>query len=148
MLADSLLPIPFWAEAVNTACYMQKMLLTKEETSDDDRAFEEEKRNVASQKRAAQATSINKLSNVRSSVSTATTPYVSTARTPIGANADESSFEEDSDAFQMDGIFNRAYDDEIFIEEEVEVEVESESEDQRSRRRRRSQPYQTELLLF
>ncbi|GKF38578.1 hypothetical protein Tco_0118639, partial [Tanacetum coccineum] len=55
-------------------------------------AFEEEKRNVASQKRAAQATSINKLSNVRSSVSTATTPYVSAARTPIGANADESSF--------------------------------------------------------
>ncbi|GJX67393.1 putative ribonuclease H-like domain-containing protein [Tanacetum coccineum] len=135
-------------KAVNTACYMQKMLLTKEETSDDDRAFEEEKRNVASQKRAAQATSINKLSNVRSSVSTATTPYVSAARTPIGANADESSFEEDSDAFQMDGIFNRAYDDEIFIEEEVEVEVESESEDQRSRRRRRSQPHQTELLLF
>nr|GEX81814.1 putative ribonuclease H-like domain-containing protein [Tanacetum cinerariifolium] len=30
MLADSLLPIPFWAEAVNTACYVQnKVLLTK-----------------------------------------------------------------------------------------------------------------------
>nr|GEV52911.1 hypothetical protein [Tanacetum cinerariifolium] len=30
MLADSLLPIPFWAEAVNTACYVQNiMLLTK-----------------------------------------------------------------------------------------------------------------------
>nr|GEU37885.1 hypothetical protein [Tanacetum cinerariifolium] len=30
MLADSLLPIPFWAEAVNTACYVQnKILVTK-----------------------------------------------------------------------------------------------------------------------
>nr|GEX99172.1 hypothetical protein [Tanacetum cinerariifolium] len=27
MLADSLLPIPFWAEAVNTACYVQNSLL-------------------------------------------------------------------------------------------------------------------------
>nr|GEY16981.1 ribonuclease H-like domain-containing protein [Tanacetum cinerariifolium] len=27
MLADSLLPIPFWAEAVNTACYVQKRVL-------------------------------------------------------------------------------------------------------------------------
>ncbi|GJS66669.1 hypothetical protein Tco_0681233 [Tanacetum coccineum] len=103
-------------------------------------AFEEEKRNIASQKRAAQATSINKLSTGRSSVSTATTPYVSAASTPTGANAGESSFvylggkipidastlpnadlpidpnmpdlEDDSDAFSNDGIFNRAYDDE------------------------------------
>nr|GEZ54843.1 ribonuclease H-like domain-containing protein [Tanacetum cinerariifolium] len=30
MLADSLLPIPFWAEAVNTACYVQnRVLMTK-----------------------------------------------------------------------------------------------------------------------
>nr|GFD49859.1 putative ribonuclease H-like domain-containing protein [Tanacetum cinerariifolium] len=30
MLADSLLPIPFWAEAVNTTCYVQnKVLVTK-----------------------------------------------------------------------------------------------------------------------
>nr|GEX00238.1 hypothetical protein [Tanacetum cinerariifolium] len=30
MLADSLLPIPFWAEAVNTACYIQnRVLVTK-----------------------------------------------------------------------------------------------------------------------
>ncbi|GKB68256.1 retrovirus-related pol polyprotein from transposon TNT 1-94, partial [Tanacetum coccineum] len=30
MLADSLLPIPFWAEAVNTACYvLNKVLVTK-----------------------------------------------------------------------------------------------------------------------
>ncbi|GJV82695.1 putative ribonuclease H-like domain-containing protein [Tanacetum coccineum] len=63
-------------------------------------AFEEEKRNIASQKRAAQATSINKLSTGRSSVSAATTPYVSTATTPYvsaastptGANGGESSF--------------------------------------------------------
>ncbi|GJS60012.1 ribonuclease H-like domain-containing protein [Tanacetum coccineum] len=55
-------------------------------------AFEEEKRNIASQKRAAQATSINKLSTGRSSISTATTPYVSAASTPTGANAGESSF--------------------------------------------------------
>nr|GFD33176.1 ribonuclease H-like domain-containing protein [Tanacetum cinerariifolium] len=30
LLADSLLPIPFWAEAVNTACYVQnRVLVTK-----------------------------------------------------------------------------------------------------------------------
>nr|GFC41335.1 retrovirus-related Pol polyprotein from transposon TNT 1-94 [Tanacetum cinerariifolium] len=30
LLADSLIPIPFWAEAVNTACYVQnKVLVTK-----------------------------------------------------------------------------------------------------------------------
>nr|GFC01247.1 putative ribonuclease H-like domain-containing protein [Tanacetum cinerariifolium] len=30
MLTDSLLPIPFWAEAVNTACYVQnRVLVTK-----------------------------------------------------------------------------------------------------------------------
>ncbi|GJZ45062.1 putative ribonuclease H-like domain-containing protein [Tanacetum coccineum] len=63
-------------------------------------AFEEEKRNVASQKRAAQATSINKLSTVRSSVSTATTPYVSAASYPQRC----------SNAFSNDGIFIGAYD--------------------------------------
>ncbi|GKD72139.1 hypothetical protein Tco_1330421 [Tanacetum coccineum] len=63
-----------------------------------------------------------------SSVSTATTPYVSAASTPTCANAGESSFvylggkipidastlpnEDDSDAFSSDGIFNGAYDDE------------------------------------
>ncbi|GJR34804.1 putative ribonuclease H-like domain-containing protein [Tanacetum coccineum] len=69
-------------------------------------AFEEEKRNIASQKRAAQAISTNKLSTDRSSVSTdrpfvstdrssvstANTPYVSAASTSTGANAGESSF--------------------------------------------------------
>ncbi|GKB50209.1 hypothetical protein Tco_0900962, partial [Tanacetum coccineum] len=75
----------------------------------------------------------------KSSVSTATTPYVSAVSTPIGANTGESSFvylggkipidtstlpnadlpidpnmpdlEDDSDAFSRDGIFNRAYND-------------------------------------
>ncbi|GJS43010.1 putative ribonuclease H-like domain-containing protein [Tanacetum coccineum] len=103
-------------------------------------AFEKEKRNIASQKRAAQATNTNKLSTVRSFVSTATMPYVCTLSTPSGANAGESSFvylggkipidastlpnanlpidpnmpdlEDDSDAFSSDGIFNGAYDDE------------------------------------
>ncbi|GKA11550.1 putative ribonuclease H-like domain-containing protein [Tanacetum coccineum] len=55
-------------------------------------AFEEEKKNIASTKRAAQATSINKLNTGRQSVSTANTPYVSAASTPTGANTDESSF--------------------------------------------------------
>ncbi|GJV82495.1 putative ribonuclease H-like domain-containing protein [Tanacetum coccineum] len=131
-------------------------------------AFEEEKRRIASQKKAAQATSTNKLSTNRQSVSTdrksvstdrpfvsidmpfvstdrssvsiANTPYVSAARTPIGANAGESSFvylrgkipidastlpnadlpidpnmpdlEDASDTLLNDGIFNGAYDDE------------------------------------
>ncbi|GKB01885.1 putative ribonuclease H-like domain-containing protein [Tanacetum coccineum] len=69
-------------------------------------AFEEEKRNIASQKRAAQTTSITKLSTSRSFVSTVTTPYVSAAST---STAD---LEDDSDAFSSDGIFNGAYDDE------------------------------------
>ncbi|GKE90761.1 hypothetical protein Tco_1571856, partial [Tanacetum coccineum] len=103
-------------------------------------AFEEEKRNIASQKRAAQTTSITKFSTGRSTVSTATTPYVSAASTSTGANAGKSSFiylggkipidastlpnadlpidpnmpdlEDDSDAFSSDGIFNGAYNDE------------------------------------
>ncbi|GJR43136.1 putative ribonuclease H-like domain-containing protein [Tanacetum coccineum] len=103
-------------------------------------AFDEEKRNIASQKRAAQATSINELSTDRSSVSTATTPYVSATSIPTCANAGESSFvylggkipidtstlpnadlpidpnmpdlEDDSNAFSIDGIFNGAYNDE------------------------------------
>ncbi|GJU77329.1 hypothetical protein Tco_1274399 [Tanacetum coccineum] len=92
-------------------------------------AFEEEKRRIASQKKAAQATSTNKLSTDRqsvstdrqsistdrpfvstdrpfvstdrSSVSTANTPYVSVARTSTDA----------SDTLPNDGIFNGAYDD-------------------------------------
>ncbi|GJT91123.1 putative ribonuclease H-like domain-containing protein [Tanacetum coccineum] len=118
--------------------FVHSEVITYEATRQE--AFEEEKRNIASQKRAAQATSINKLSTGRSSVSTATTPYVSAASTPTGANAGESSFvylggkipidastlpnadlpidpnmpdlEDDSDAFSNDGIFNGAYDDE------------------------------------
>ncbi|GKC96220.1 putative ribonuclease H-like domain-containing protein, partial [Tanacetum coccineum] len=103
-------------------------------------AFEEEKRNIASQKRATQATSINKLNTGRPSVSTANTPSVSTANTPSSANAGESSFvylggkipidastlpnadlpidpnmpdlKDDSNAFPNDGILTGAYDDE------------------------------------
>ncbi|GJS99264.1 putative ribonuclease H-like domain-containing protein [Tanacetum coccineum] len=68
-------------------------------------AFEEEKRKSASTKRAAQATSINKLNTGRPSVNTANTPYVSSASTPTSANVDV------SNAFLNDGIFSRAYDD-------------------------------------
>ncbi|GJZ81661.1 putative ribonuclease H-like domain-containing protein [Tanacetum coccineum] len=96
-------------------------------------------RKSASTKRAAQATSINKLNTSRPSVNTANTPYVSAASTPTGANAGESSFvylggqmpidastlpnvdlptdpnmpdlEEVSNAFPNDGIFSGAYDD-------------------------------------
>ncbi|GJZ30147.1 putative ribonuclease H-like domain-containing protein [Tanacetum coccineum] len=103
-------------------------------------AFEEEKKNIASIKRAAQATSINKLNTGRQSVGTTNTPYVSAASTPIGANSGESSFvylggqipidastlpnadlptdpnmpnlEDDSDVFSNEGIFSGAYDDE------------------------------------
>ncbi|GJY61694.1 retrovirus-related pol polyprotein from transposon TNT 1-94, partial [Tanacetum coccineum] len=102
-------------------------------------AFEKEKRKSASTKRAAQATSINKLNTGRPSVNTANTPYVSAASTPTGANAGESSFvylggqipidastlpnadlptdlnmpdlEDVSNAFPNDGIFSGAYDD-------------------------------------
>ncbi|GJZ96681.1 putative ribonuclease H-like domain-containing protein [Tanacetum coccineum] len=102
-------------------------------------AFEEEKRKSASTKRAAQATSINKLNTGRPSVNTANTPYVSAASTPTSANAGESSFvylggqipidastlpnadppidpnmpdlEDVSNAFLNDGIFSGAYDD-------------------------------------
>ncbi|GJU41592.1 hypothetical protein Tco_1194549 [Tanacetum coccineum] len=71
-------------------------------------AFEEEKRRIASQKKAAQTTSTNQLSTDRPSVSTdrpfvstdrsfvstdrSNTPNVSAASTPTGANAGESSF--------------------------------------------------------
>ncbi|GKD49287.1 hypothetical protein Tco_1278263 [Tanacetum coccineum] len=104
-------------------------------------AFEEEKRRIASQKKAAQATSTNKLSIDRPFVSTdrSNTPYVSAASTSTGANAGESSFvylegkipidastlpnanlpidpnmpdlEEAFDTLLNDGIFNGAYDD-------------------------------------
>ncbi|GJY56711.1 putative ribonuclease H-like domain-containing protein, partial [Tanacetum coccineum] len=102
-------------------------------------AFEEEKRKNASIKRAAQATSINKLNTGRPSVNTANTPYVSAASTPTGANAGKSSFvylgrqipidastlpnadlptdpnmpdlEDVSNAFSNDVIFNGACDD-------------------------------------
>ncbi|GJU27967.1 putative ribonuclease H-like domain-containing protein [Tanacetum coccineum] len=71
-------------------------------------AFKEEKKRIASQKKAAQATSTNKLSTERPSISTdrpyvstdrlfvstdrSNTPYVSAASTSTGANTGESSF--------------------------------------------------------
>ncbi|GKE36265.1 hypothetical protein Tco_1459670, partial [Tanacetum coccineum] len=66
----------------------------------EDVAFEVEKRNIASQKRAAQVTSINKVNTGRPFfsasntplVSTTNTPYASAASTPTDANAGGSSF--------------------------------------------------------
>ncbi|GKE97762.1 hypothetical protein Tco_0021113, partial [Tanacetum coccineum] len=105
------------------------------------RAFKEEKRRIASQKKAAQATSTNQLSNDRPFVSTdrSNIPNVSTTSTSIGVHANESSFvnlggkipiaastlpnadlpidpnmpdlEEVTDTLPNDGIFNGAYDD-------------------------------------
>ncbi|GKA27811.1 hypothetical protein Tco_0713979 [Tanacetum coccineum] len=76
-----------------------EMLVTQElvaKAMDDvsRQAFEEEKRRIASQKKAAQATSTNQLSTDRLFVSTdrSNTPNVSAASTSTGANADESSF--------------------------------------------------------
>nr|GEX39421.1 putative ribonuclease H-like domain-containing protein [Tanacetum cinerariifolium] len=40
MLADSLLPIPFWAEAVNTACCVQNKVSTNPQNNDGDAAFD------------------------------------------------------------------------------------------------------------
>ncbi|GKE87546.1 hypothetical protein Tco_1565021 [Tanacetum coccineum] len=104
-------------------------------------AFEEEKRIIASQKKAAQATSTNQLSTDRPFVSTnrSNIPNVSAASTSTSANADESSFvylggkipidastlpnaylpidpnmldlEVVTDTLPNDGIFNGAYDD-------------------------------------
>ncbi|GKD95417.1 hypothetical protein Tco_1375254 [Tanacetum coccineum] len=118
----------------------EKMIAQEVVAKAQDDATRQAFEDIASQKRAAQATNINKLITSRSSVSTATTPYVSAASTPICANASESSFvylggkipidastppnvdlpidpnmpdlEDDSDAFLSDGIFNGAYDDE------------------------------------
>ncbi|GJS20123.1 putative ribonuclease H-like domain-containing protein [Tanacetum coccineum] len=58
-------------------------------------AFEEEKQKIASTKRAAQATSINKLNTDRLSISTANTPYVSTANTPYVSAASTPTGEND-----------------------------------------------------
>ncbi|GJX23389.1 uncharacterized mitochondrial protein-like protein [Tanacetum coccineum] len=81
-------------------------------------AFEEEKRNIASQKRATQATNTNKLS-----VNAGKSSFVYIGgKIPIDAstlpNADLRidlnipDLEANSDAFSNDGIFNGAYDDE------------------------------------
>ncbi|GKC69265.1 ribonuclease H-like domain-containing protein, partial [Tanacetum coccineum] len=108
-------------------------------TEDEQVLHDELEKMIAQEVRAAQTTSITKLNTGRSSISTATTPYVSAASTPTDANAGESSFvylggkmpidaftltnadlpidlnmpdlEDDFDAFSNDGIFNGAYDD-------------------------------------
>ncbi|GJV31721.1 putative ribonuclease H-like domain-containing protein [Tanacetum coccineum] len=74
-------------------------------------AFEEEKRRIASQKKAAQATSTNQLSTDRPFVSTDRS-FVSTDRsnTPNVKYASTST-EDASDTLPNDGIFNGAYDD-------------------------------------
>ncbi|GKD83243.1 putative ribonuclease H-like domain-containing protein, partial [Tanacetum coccineum] len=100
-------------------------------------AFKEEKRRIASQKKAAQATSANQLSNDRTFVN------VSAASTSTGANADESSFvylggkipidastlpnadlpidpnmpnlEDAYETLPKDGIFNGAYDEDVGV---------------------------------
>ncbi|GJU15583.1 putative ribonuclease H-like domain-containing protein [Tanacetum coccineum] len=83
-----------------------EMMITQEVVAnamnDESRqAFEEEKRRIASQKKAAQATSTNQLSTDRPFVNTgrsfvstdrSNTPNVSVDSTSKGANADESSF--------------------------------------------------------
>ncbi|GJS62481.1 ribonuclease H-like domain-containing protein [Tanacetum coccineum] len=180
MLADSLLPIPFWAEAVNTACYVNGMrtrilvedvapaahekpfesspkdndVQDSEDVADkegqhqmtedeqvlhdelekmiaqevvakalDDatrQAFEEEKRNIASQKEAAQnyhAASTPTCANAGESsfvyiggkipIDASTLPN---ADLPIDPNMPD--LEDDSHAFSSDGIFNRSFDDE------------------------------------
>ncbi|GKF14149.1 hypothetical protein Tco_0055611, partial [Tanacetum coccineum] len=81
-------------------------------------AFEEEKRKIASQKKAAQATSTNTLSTDRSSIST-DRPFVSkipidestlpNADLPIDPNMPD--LEDASDTLPNDGILNGAYDD-------------------------------------
>ncbi|GJT49212.1 putative ribonuclease H-like domain-containing protein, partial [Tanacetum coccineum] len=79
-------------------------------------AFEEEKRRITSQKKAARATSTNQLSTDRPFVSIdrsfvttdrSNTPNVSTAST----STNMSDLEDASDTLPNDGIFNGAYDD-------------------------------------
>ncbi|GKF46319.1 hypothetical protein Tco_0136121, partial [Tanacetum coccineum] len=74
-------------------------------------AFEEENSRIASQKKAAQATSTNQLSTDRLFVSTDRS-FVSTDRsnTP-NVSAASTSTEDTSDTLPNDGIFNGAYDD-------------------------------------
>ncbi|GJY07271.1 hypothetical protein Tco_0374325 [Tanacetum coccineum] len=76
-------------------------LVTNAMNDESRQAFEEEKRRIASQKKADQATSTNQLSTDRPFVSTdrtfvstdrSNTPNVSVTSTSTGANADESSF--------------------------------------------------------
>ncbi|GJR23080.1 ribonuclease H-like domain-containing protein [Tanacetum coccineum] len=75
-----------------------------------DEAFEEEKRRIASQKKAAQATSTNQLSTDRPFVSTDRS-FVSTDRSNTPNVKYASTSTDASDTLPNDGIFNGAYDD-------------------------------------
>ncbi|GJS24033.1 ribonuclease H-like domain-containing protein [Tanacetum coccineum] len=80
-------------------------------------AFEEEKRRIASQTKAAQATSTNKLSTDSPSVSTdrpSVKKYLFDASTPnadLPIDPNMPNLEDASDTLPNDGIFNGAYDD-------------------------------------
>ncbi|GJW51310.1 retrovirus-related pol polyprotein from transposon TNT 1-94 [Tanacetum coccineum] len=141
MLADSFLPIPFWAEAVNTACYvLNRVLVTKPQNktpyellTEAEQALKDDLERMIAQeiaakaindatrqafeeekKKEAQATSINKLNTGRPSVSTSNSPLVSTANTPYASatSTPTGANTDDSNVFTNDGIFSRAYDDE------------------------------------
>ncbi|GKD19406.1 putative ribonuclease H-like domain-containing protein [Tanacetum coccineum] len=75
-------------------------------------AFEEEKRRIASQKKAAQATSTNQLSTDRPSVSKIPIDASTLPNTDLPIDLNMPDFEDASDTLPNDGIFNRAYDDE------------------------------------
>ncbi|GJR10077.1 hypothetical protein Tco_0792729 [Tanacetum coccineum] len=107
-----LVDLPFGKKAIGTKWVFrnkrdERSIVVK------NKAFEEEKRRIASQKKAAQATNTNQLSTDR--------PFVSTGKIPIDAstlpNADlpidpnMPDLEDASDTLPNDGIFNGAYDD-------------------------------------
>ncbi|GJT28994.1 ribonuclease H-like domain-containing protein, partial [Tanacetum coccineum] len=70
-------------------------------------AFKEEKKNIASTKKVAQATSINKLNTGQIPIDASTLPN---ANLPTDPNMPD--LEDDSDVFSNEGIFSGAYDDE------------------------------------
>ncbi|GJY10771.1 retrovirus-related pol polyprotein from transposon TNT 1-94, partial [Tanacetum coccineum] len=97
MLADSLLPIQFWAEAVNTACYvLNRVLVTKPQMIRTPNAFEKEKRRIALEKG-------KECVNSTFTLSTANTPSQSTGNTPTDSDDD----------VPKDGVFStNSFDDE------------------------------------
>ncbi|GJX67418.1 retrovirus-related pol polyprotein from transposon TNT 1-94 [Tanacetum coccineum] len=102
-------------------------------------AFEEEKRNIASQKRAAQTTSINKLSTGRSSVVLLPRHMLVLLVLPQ---------EDDSDAFSSDGVFNGAYDDENVGDPKSAVQTRGKIQKDSSAQQALVEAMQEELLQF